>query len=172
FPYTTLFRSGLDAIENDVRKNVDWAVGARDSFNDPNTPESPRRNRFTVLDARESMFRALTLMTKGDGYADIASGADAPTKQQWRQAYWSSAFRALGDVLHLNQDMAQPQHTRNEPHSGKVCPTVKLCLGGHTSVYEKYINARLLTSPTFSVGQPFNTLPIALGTAQLSFSPY
>src|SRR6185437_8575395 len=99
-----------------------------------------------------------TLLTKsGDVYTDISSSVDASIKQQWRQAYWATAFRALGDVLHLNQDMAQPQHTRNEPHSGKLCPLVKLCLSGHTSVYEKYINGRALAAPTFSVGAPFNT---------------
>ena len=85
-PYSNkpLNAPGLDAIENDVRKNVDWAIGVHDSFNDPNTPESPRRNRFTVFDARESMFRALTLMTSsgGSSYSDISGGIGATTKQQ------------------------------------------------------------------------------------------
>ena len=30
-----------------------------------------------------------------------------------RNKYWATTFRALGDVVHLLQDMAQPQHTRN-----------------------------------------------------------
>ena len=98
------------------------------------------------------MFRALTLMTPSDGgYIDISAGKDDATKQQWRQAYWATAFRALGDVLHLNQDMAQPQHTRNEPHSGKGC-LFGMCLAGHTSVYERYINARALKATSFSAG--------------------
>src|SRR5579864_1326472 len=76
-PYSNkpLNAPGLDAVDNDVRKNVDWAIGARDSFSDPNSVESPRRNRFTVFDARESMFRALTLMTNGgSSYGDISGG--------------------------------------------------------------------------------------------------
>jgi len=167
-----LSAAGLDAIENDVRKNVDWAIGTKDSFNASNTPESPRRNRFTVFDARESMFRALTLMTSsGSSYSDISTGIDATMKQQWRQAYWATAFRALGDVLHLNQDMAQPQHTRNEPHSGKLCPLNKICLAGHTSIYEKYINARALEEKGFNSLSPFR-LPVTISISPLALGPY
>jgi hypothetical protein len=32
-----------------------------------------------------------------------------------RQAYWATTFRALGDVAHLVQDLAQPQHTETKP---------------------------------------------------------
>jgi len=31
---------------------------------------------------------------------------------------WATTFRALGDRVHLIQDMVQPQHTRNDPHAG------------------------------------------------------
>ena len=118
------------------------------------------------------MFRALTLLTyNGTGYPAIAASADAATKQQWRQAYWATAFRALGDVLHLNQDMAQPQHTRNEPHSGKLCPSSQICVPGHTSVYEKYINARALLQTSFSSGHPFNA-PLTMPAMPLSISSY
>ena len=148
--------SGLDELDNDVQKNVDWALGVRDTFSDPNHPQLPRRNHFTIPDAREAMFRALTLKTSdGATYTDIAAGVDTATQQHWRQLYWTTALRALGDVLHLNQDMAQPQHTRNEAHSGKACTTV-ICLGGHTSIYEKYINSRALNRSSFNALAPFN----------------
>ena len=163
---------GLILVEGDIHKNPDWAIGTFDSFADPNTPEPQRKNHFTILDAREAMFRALTLLTyNGTGYPAIAAGADAATKQQWRQAYWATAFRALGDVLHLNQDMAQPQHTRNEPHSGKLCPSSQICVPGHTSVYEKYINARALLQTSFSSGHPFNA-PLTMPAMPLSISSY
>jgi hypothetical protein len=148
---------GLALIDGDIHKNPDWAIGSFDGFGDPNRAEPQRKNHFTVMDAREAMFRALTLLTyDGSGYPDIAASADAATRWRMRQAYWATTFRALGDVLHLNQDMAQPQHTRNEPHSGKACPSAAICLAGHTSVYEKYINARALLQTTFSSGYPFN----------------
>ncbi|MGE5171819.1 MAG: hypothetical protein ACM3JC_15765, partial [Rudaea sp.] len=163
--------AGLELIDNDVWKAVDWAIGARDAFTDPNLKQWPRRNWFSVFDARESMFRALTLLAyDGAEYADLAAGVDAPTKQDWRQRYWATAFRALGDVLHLNQDMAQPQHTRNEPHSGKLCPTSNICPAGHTSVYEKYMNARALGAASFKSGAPFELVrdiqprPLPLGS--------
>jgi hypothetical protein len=163
---------GLFLVEGDVHKNPDWAIGSFDSFADPNLPEPQRKNHFTVMDAREAMFRALTLLTyDGAGYSDIAAGADAATRQQWRQAYWATTFRALGDVLHLNQDMAQPQHTRNEPHSGKACPTAAICAAGHTSVYEKYINARALIQTAFSSGYPFNA-HVPIQSKPLALAPY
>ena len=56
-----------------------------------------------------------------------------------RKAYWATLFRSLGDVVHLIQDMGQPQHTRNDPHAGKLG---RGWIAGHTSIYEKYIEAR------------------------------
>lgn len=163
---------GLDKIDNDVRKSVDWGLGVKDSFSDPNAQESPRRNHFTLFDAREAMFRALTLMSSSpDGYLDISSGKDNATKQQWRQAYWATTFRAVGDVLHLNQDMAQPQHTRNEAHSGTLCPGSRVCLTGHTSVYEKYINARALRQNAFDSLAPFHQ-PVKVPVLDLPLGDY
>jgi hypothetical protein len=169
-PLTNTF---LFSIDSDVHKNPDWAIGAIDSFADPNKPELLRRNSFAVMDGRESMFRALTLMTNSAGaYVDISSGKDSLTKQQWRRAYWATTFRAVGDVLHLNQDMAQPQHTRNEAHSGKYCATASVCLTGHTSVYEKYINARALKEGSFNSLAPFHgTLDIAVKPLPLTSYP-
>jgi len=164
--------SGLALLDGDVHKNPDWAVGSFDSFIDPNRPEPQRKNHFTVLDAREAMFRALTLLTyNGTGYPEIAAGRDIATRQQWRQAYWATTFRALGNVLHLNQDMAQPQHTRNEPHSGKPCPIGTTCLAGHTSIYEKYINARALQQTVFNSKGPFN-VDVAIPIAPLPVTEY
>ena len=42
-------------------KAPDWAIGATDAFASINTADVYRRNHFTVYDAREAMFRALTL---------------------------------------------------------------------------------------------------------------
>ena len=164
---------GLFVIEGDVRKNPDWAIGSMDSFHDSDTPEFRRRNTFSVFDAREAMFRALTLMSyDGSGYSDLAGSLDTASSERTRQTYWATTFRALGDILHLNQDMAQPQHTRNEPHSGKFCPTVKVCLTGHTSVYEKYIDARALGKKSFNTRKPFSTtVPLSAQALQIDSYP-
>lgn len=109
------------------QKAPDWATGSADVFQQPNSPDANRRNHFTVFDARESMYRALTgLNARGDSVA---------ATEAIRNQYWATTFRALGDVIHLLQDIGQPQHTRNDPHSGK--PGF-----GHESTFELYLESR------------------------------
>ena len=48
-----------------------------------------------------------------------------------RQANFALLFRTLGDVVHLVEDIGQPQHTRNDSHGGFI-------FFGPTSLYEKY----------------------------------
>ncbi len=91
----------------DLRSAPDWAIGTLDAFTWMNEPESGRRNHFTLFDAREALYRALTGHKK--------AGAEAATTSEERNAYWATTFRALGDVVHLVEDMAQPQHTRDDP---------------------------------------------------------
>jgi len=88
------------------KKAPDWASGAADVFTQPNTPDAARRNHFTVFDAREAMYRALT--GRKQGGSDIEKKDD----QAERHKYWATTFRALGDIVHLVEDMAQPQHTQ------------------------------------------------------------
>ena len=111
---------------------VNWAFGTNPGSGDAFSANPQRienfRNHFTIFNARETMWRALTLKNRTGAPAERVSG---DTNEQVRKAYWASTFRALGDVLHLNQDMAQPQHTRAEGHGI-----------GHAAVYEKYVDAR------------------------------
>ena len=51
-------------------------------------------------DAREYYFKALTSETKVD-----------------RDIYWGKTFRALGQVMHLLQDSANPSHVRDDLHA-------------------------------------------------------
>lgn len=137
-------------------KSPDWALGVQDAFVEPGIPNYNRRNHFTVLDAREAMFRALT---GKDAYGIERAGTKAE-----RDRYWATTFRALGDVVHLVQDAGQPQHTRNDPHAGAffddgqdpVLSRTDL-LGGHKSVYEAYIEAR-------ATGRNFKTLDFVTRT--------
>lgn len=135
---------GLFAQDPDVHKAPDWAIGTGDAFTDPNVQEADRRNHFTVFDAREAMFRAITgRKLNPDGTLDASIGLDSDgalriSTEEDRKVYWATTFRALGDVLHLLQDMAQPQHARNDRHAGKF----PVGITGHESVYESYINAR------------------------------
>lgn len=130
------------------QKAPDWGIGADDAFADTNGADPWRRNHFTVFDAREAMFRALTGMS-GSGSRAIGAGGSEPStaadKLAVRKAYWATTFRALGDLVHLIQDMAQPQHTRNDPHAGRGYGGEAGPLG-HASFYEKYIEARATQS--------------------------
>jgi hypothetical protein len=94
---------------------ANWALGTSDAFASPSVAMPTRRNHFTAVDAREALYRAVTGKKK-DGSGAGSGGSDADFKT--RKSYYATLFRALGDVLHLNQDMAQPQHTRNESHAG------------------------------------------------------
>ena len=91
-------------------KAPNWGLGTLNFPANPPPPDAARRNHCTVLDAREAMYRALT--GKRNGNTDVATTKDE------RNKYWATTFRALGDVVHLVEDMGQPQHTRNDAHSG------------------------------------------------------
>jgi len=92
-----------------------WATGSEEAFGCLNCEDLNRRNHFTVMDAREAMYRALTGQDKFGNTAIGPNGQQAD--ESVRKACWATTFRALGDVLHLVQDMAQPQHTRNDIHT-------------------------------------------------------
>lgn len=104
-------------------KAPDWARGSTDAFAQPDTPDPNRNNHYAWFDAREAFYRALSGRSGANStaiYPDGTGGARDPANaaeaEQMLNAYWATAFRALGDVLHLVEDMAQPQHTRNDAH--------------------------------------------------------
>ncbi len=134
---------GLSLLDSDVHSAAAWAIGGRDPFAQLNTPESNRRNHFTVFDAREAMYRALT---GRDSQGNVVAATEVE-----RNKYWATTFRALGDVSHLVQDMGQPQHTRNDPHSGKGPAVVQSMLTGNKSVFEAYLEARATGSGSYSI---------------------
>ncbi|MHB8728225.1 MAG: hypothetical protein ACYC9K_04225 [Sulfuricaulis sp.] len=68
--------------------------------------------------------------------------------------YRSAVFQALGDVVHLVEDMGQPQHTRNDCHADTRDDGN---LREHKSIYETYIEARA-TGATFTVQDYTTTL--------------
>jgi hypothetical protein len=124
-------------FESPVYDAAQWALGSLSPFDAQPAENTSRRNHFTVLDARDLMWRALTLKDK--------AGADVPkfgfTPEELRKIYWASTFRSLGDVTHTLQDQAQPQHTRNEGHASS------------NAGYEEYIDARAKGSDTFTIDE-------------------
>ena len=137
------------ALEGGCMRSPDWALGYADAFASPPVANTTRLNHFTIVDAHESMWRAATGVRFSDGGPVTPSGAAAT--QLDRLAYWATTFRALGDVIHHIQDMAQPQHTRDDPHPDLGCdPALLLCFS-HASYFEKYLDARAIGEGAFDV---------------------
>ncbi len=120
-----------------------WAIGIAPSSMFATMPEEDtgRSNHFTIHDAREAMYRALTGRSRAQ--------EQVATSMAERKAYWATFFRALGNVLHLVQDTAQPQHTRNEPHVGRASWDAQPALFGHKSLFEAYVEARVVGGSAF-----------------------
>lgn len=137
------------------RTAPDWAIRGTAGAN-------LHENAFSIAMAREAMWRGLTLkLAPAVPYADgplpgigfVATSA-LPTREALRTAYWATTFRALGDAAHLVQDMAQPQHTRNDAHAGVGCVPGG-CGGGHKSYYEAYVEARVRGTNRFTLRERF-----------------
>lgn len=96
----------------------EWALGEQERG--PN----PTQNQFSLVDARVYQLRSLIEATPGE-----------------RERQAALMFRSLGQVIHLLEDMAQPQHTRNDIHP--ACDTVPDSVIPEHSWYESYIEQRV-----------------------------
>ncbi len=124
-------------------RSIDWALGYVDSFSAP-WLDVFRRNHFTYADARNNMWLALVGERGASQLPYTAAARSADAKE--RLSRWATVFRSLGDVIHLLQDGAQPQHVRNDPHSpfqlsAEVTRVRKIYLRGnpHTNNLNAYI---------------------------------
>src|SRR6266702_8877285 len=146
---------------------TDWALDhaaftpAFPPFSIPGVTPTPQRfNNFSLATFHESMWRAVTGQNQaGEKVANSAGD---------RNTYWATAFRSLGDILHLNQDMAQPQHTRNDPHAGGFFTI----LTGHKSVFERYVDARVRGDATFSTRDDPSTPSVKISVPGITFGSY
>lgn len=108
---------------NANRMGNEWATSPYTGWKAMVMQSQQYRNHFTIVHARELMWRALTLTqmnVSASGYMPLP-GVATNTPQQnetERLRYWASTFKALGNVVHMIQDAAQPQHSRNEEHPG------------------------------------------------------
>ena len=151
-PFVRVLHHFFDPYNNRPLTVATKAVGTRapDWAIDGDGSTYSVANGFSLAMAREAMWRATTLKhppgtpaTAGalpDLFFEATPGI--PTREALRVAYWATVFRSLGGAVHLLQDMAQPQHTRNDAHAGLGC-VGSTCLGGHRSYYESYVEARV-----------------------------
>jgi hypothetical protein len=139
--------------------SVKWAIGSDNPFAATSTRASGYRNHFSLMNAREALWRALTMKGQSEGGSPIElinSTAPISAKENLRKTYWATVFRSLGDAVHLVQDAAQPQHTRNEAHSGTFNIITQAAITGHQSLYEEYIEERATSIKKFEIDLSVN----------------
>jgi hypothetical protein len=84
-----------------------WELGRRYSSSvvwaqfEKNSQEDPGKDSYSWHDAREYYYKALT-------------GATPAERKKW----FEKTFRALGQIMHLVEDAAVPEHTRNDWQHG------------------------------------------------------
>lgn len=98
--YNPLTGEGLRAGVISATASPDWALARRGS--DP-------QQQFSYWDARQYLFDSLTKQSEAD-----------------RKRAFGLTFQTLGHVMHHLQDMAVPQHVRNDAH----CPSLACILIG------------------------------------------
>jgi len=84
------------AVSAFTHKSPDWALEDTGQISGQN---------YSYADAMNAFYDALTLPTKAE-----------------RDAKWGQVFETLGHVIHHIQDMAQPEHVRNDLHCDAVVP--------------------------------------------------
>lgn len=89
-----------------------WVMGVSDPFAASPVPDPARENHFSYVDAVRSYHRALTFKSTATVDATIRRN-----DSRARMALWAGTLKSLGHVVHLLQDMAQPQHVRGERHN-------------------------------------------------------
>ncbi len=112
--------------------SADWGLEDR-------SPIDGQENSYA--DARNFFWSALTATNDAD-----------------RQRNLALTLRSIGQVIHLIQDAAQPQHTRNDSHAGLACP-LTLGLLGPKSLYEGYADGLAKTGALSYSGYPNVWLP-------------
>jgi hypothetical protein len=125
----------------------DWALGLQGRGTDTD------QNQFSLPDARVYQFRSLT----GSG-------------REERDRNTALLFRTLGQVIHLVQDMAQPQHTRNDPHLGCDSELLQF-VAGERSWYERYVETRALNERYRTRSDPSRPLVLS-GYAPVALRRY
>jgi len=132
--YDPVYERALDVAPSGTANSIkspDWALEDIATYNGPVAAQI-----FSLRDARNYLYEALT-------YRNPASVADS---QNERRRKFGLTFQTLGHVMHHLQDMAQPQHVRNEPHCDDEVSCRPLAdLLDHKefyapSLYEKYTN--------------------------------
>ena len=145
------------------RTSPDWALEDKGQITGVLGIEA---QEFSFADARGYLLKALTSTIETD-----------------RRKNFGLAFQTIGQVIHHVQDMAQPQHVRNDPHLDELS-LLGLNPLFNPSLYEKYTDRDVVRnalpfggyasayssadSATFNVGRNFWHTPEGKGLADFT----
>ncbi len=125
--------------------NMGYSFGALTGISSPlwglEDQPAARLQDFSYNDAREYFWNALQARTETEHQRNLAL-----------------TFRSLGQIIHVVQDAAQPQHTRNDSHAGVTCPYT-FGLLGPASLYEEYVEGKAIAGKLNYSGYPTVDLP-------------
>lgn len=108
---------------NEARvKSINWALGLEDALSPSFNPLLSRRNHFTWLDARRAYFKSLTYQTAAATQSVTADELES----EIRLFFLATMVKSLGQVAHILQDGAQPQHSRLDAHNHSNSPIFSL----------------------------------------------
>ncbi len=130
---------------------TEWAMGRSGVLDGPGTITADRENHYSWHDARNNYWWALTakpaLATTYGEMQRLNSGN--------RSMRWATTLKSVGQVIHLVQDMAQPQHTRNDSHGPPIAGLLSFS-SRSDGTFEAYTEARLfLGLPPGGFESPF-----------------
>ncbi|MEJ8837056.1 hypothetical protein [Ramlibacter sp. AN1133] len=131
----------------------DWALEDTGVFTDPDSPNVGQVHGFSLRDAGEAFYVALKSPLPGD-----------------RLAAQSRMWQTLGHVVHHVQDMAQPQHVRNEPHLHTDILGVTVVVPPKSrSFYELYTQSLNVQLSSFLETHSYTLAPGTIRTARQFF---
>ena len=123
------------------KKSINWSLGRTSPLSPAADAEDLlRRNHFTWQDARNNYWWALTLKRDEGlgGYDD----QDVDRDMEDRMSRWATMLQSIGQVVHLLQDTAQPQHVRNDAHLPPLLGG--LSEGASDAAFEAFTDFRIL----------------------------
>jgi len=119
---------------------TEWAIGRSDVLSGSGTITAGSENHFSWQHARNQYWWSLTFKP-----SDIGVNTYGQAQRRFsagRSKRFASTLKSVGQVVHLVQDMAQPQHTRNDSHG----PPFVSQLSGDSAAdgaFEAFTEARL-----------------------------
>ncbi|QBB69339.1 hypothetical protein ELE36_02530 [Pseudolysobacter antarcticus] len=145
-------------------RTILWALGRTDPLHPASdTEDLSRRNHFSWQDARNNYWWGLTT-ERNRGGTTFRTAMDRNLDAGERLWRWASTIGSVGHVIHLVQDGAQPQHTRNDAHAPPnawFTSDAEANEGRSDAAYEDYTDYRVTLDYATAAASPLAGNPLA-----------